>query len=384
MMLGDLGAEVIKIEPPNGDESRFWPPILENGTSAYFLALNRNKRSIALNLKEKGAKKIILELAAQSDVIVENFTPGVAAKLGIDYETLKKTNAGIIYCAISGFGQDGPYRDKKAYDPIIQGMTGLMSITGERNGSPVKIGIPMTDLTAASHAVTAILAAYIARLESGRGQYIDISLYDGVLSWMTIMAMDYFTTGKAPERWGLDHIHRVPARAFMASDGRWVQVAATSDPMYAKFCRLLGLEALIDDPRFATNNDRVRNRDEIMPLLEAKMKTKTSPEWLQLFEEAGIPCGPILDIAEVFSGPHARARDMMFTMPHPIEKEIHQLGFPYKFSDASPSARLRPPLLGEHAEMILSQQLGMSREEIRTLMDAKVVIAPADNAVKGK
>lgn len=384
MMLGDLGAEVIKIEPPNGDESRFWPPIMENGTSAYFLALNRNKRSIVLNLKEKGAQKIILELAAQSDVIVENFTPGVAAKLGIDYETLKKTNAGIIYCAISGFGQDGPYRDKKAYDPIIQGMTGLMSITGERNGSPVKIGIPMTDLTAASHAVTAILAAYIARLESGRGQYIDVSLYDGVLSWMTIMAMDYFTTGKAPERWGLDHIHRVPARAFMASDGRWVQVAATSDPMYAKFCRLLGLEALIDDPRFATNNDRIRHRDEIMPLLEEKMKTKTSPEWLQLFEEAGIPCGPILDIGEVFTGPHARARDMMFTMPHPIEKEIPQLGFPYKFSDASPSARLRPPLLGEHAEYILHQKLGRSLEEVKKLIAEKVVIAPADSVAEGK
>lgn len=384
MMLGDLGAEVIKIEPPNGDESRSWPPILENGVSAYFLALNRNKRSIVLNLKEARAKEIILKLAVETDVVVENFTPGVVAKLGIDYETLKQANPEIIYCSISGFGQDGPYRDKKAYDPIIQGMTGLMSITGERNGSPVKIGIPVTDLTAASHAVTAILAAYIARLESGKGQYIDVSLYDGVLSWLTIMAMDYFTTGKSPERWGLDHIHRVPARAFMASDGRWVQVAATSDPMYAKFCRILGLEALIDDPRFATNNDRVRHRDEIMPLLEAKMKAKTSPEWLQLFEAAGIPCGPILDIGEVFTGPHAKARDMLFTMPHPIEKEIPQLGFPYKFSEASPSARLRPPLLGEHAEMILHQQLGMGREEISKLMDAKVVIAPADNRVEGK
>ena len=378
MMLGDLGAEVIKIEPPNGDESRFWPPIMENGTSAYFLALNRNKQSLVLNLKKDGAKKIIRKLAAQSDVVVENFTPGVAAKLGIDYESLKKENPEIIYCAISGFGQDGPYRDKKAYDPIIQGMTGLMSITGEQNGPPVKIGIPATDLTAASHAVTAILAAYISRLETGKGQYIDVSLYDGVISWLTIMAMDYFVTGKPPERWGLDHIHRVPARAFLASDNRWVQVAATSDPMYAKFCRLLGLETLIDDPRFATNNDRVRNRDEIMPLLEAKMKEKSSQEWLRSFEEAGIPCGPILDISEVFAAPHIKARGMMFDMPHPVESRIPQLGFPYKFSDAAPSARLRPPLLGEHAEMILSQQLGMGEAEIRKLMDEKVVIGPAD------
>ncbi|MDX2452255.1 CoA transferase [Desulfosarcina sp.] len=383
MMLGDLGAEVTKIEPPNGDESRFWPPIMKNGVSAYFLALNRNKRSIALNLKDPQAKKIVLKLAAEADVVVENFTPGVAAKLGIDYDTLKKENPQIIYCAISGFGQDGPYRDKKAYDPIIQGMTGLMSITGERNGPPVKIGLPITDLTAASHAVTAILAATIHRMETGKGQYIDVSLYDGVISWLTTMAMDYFTTGKAPERWGLDHIHRVPARAFMASDGRWVQVAATSDVMYAKFCHLLGLSHLIEDPRFATNNDRVRHRDEIMPIFEEKMGAKTSREWLQLFEEAGIPCGPILDMEEVFASPHVKARDMMFSMPHPIEKEIPQLGFPYKFSDASPSVRRRPPLLGEHAELILGEEMGMQRADILKLIQDKVLFTPSEKTVVG-
>ena len=378
MMLGDLGAEVIKVEPPNGDESRLWPPIMENGVSAYFLALNRNKQSIVLNLKEQGAQDIVSKLAAQVDVVVENFTPGVASKLGIDYETLKQEKPDIIYCAISGFGQDGPYRDKKAYDPIIQGMTGLMSITGERDGDPVKIGIPVTDLTAASHAVTAILAAYISRLETGKGQYIDVSLYDGMISWLTIMAMDYFTSGKPPERWGRDHIHRVPARAFMASDRRWVQVAATSDSMYAKFCRLLGLEELIDDPRFATNTERVGNRDEIMPLFEEKMKLKTSEEWLDLFEAAGIPCGPILDIGEVFASPHIKARGMMFTMPHPVEKEIPQLGFPYKFSQAAPAARLRPPLLGEHAQDILVQMLGMRPEEIKKMTAEGVVMMPQD------
>ena len=383
MMLGDLGAEVIKIEPPNGDESRFWPPIMDNGTSAYFLALNRNKRSIALNLKDPQARKIVLKLAAEADVVVENFTPGVAAKLGIDYDTLKKENPQIIYCAISGFGQDGPYRNKKAYDPIIQGMTGLMSITGERNGPPVKIGLPVTDLTAASHAVTAILAATIHRMETGKGQYIDVSLYDGVVSWLTIMAMDYFTTGKAPERWGLDHIHRVPARAFMASDGRWVQVAATSEVMYAKFCNLLGLAHLIADPRFATNNDRVRHRDEIMPIFEEKMTTKTSREWLQLFEEAGIPCGPILDMKEVFASSHVKARDMTFNMSHPIEKEIPQLGFPYKFSDASTSARRRPPLLGEHTELILGEEMGMQREDILKLIQDKVLFAPSEKLTGG-
>ena len=377
MMLGDLGAEVVKIEPPGGDESRSWPPILKNGVSAYFLALNRNKRSMALNLKEERARDIVLKLAAEVDVVVENFTPGVTAKLGIGYESLKKENPRIIYCSISGFGQDGPYRNKKAYDPIIQGMTGLMSITGERNGPPVKIGIPLTDLMAASNAATAILAAYIHRLETGKGQYIDISLYDGVISWLTIMAMDYFATGKPPERWGLDHIHRVPARAFLASDGRWVQVAATSEPMYTEFCRLLQLEELIDDPRFATNNARVRHREEIMPILEAQFKKKTSHEWLSLFETAGIPCGPILHMGEVFQSPQVKARDMLFTMPHPVEELIPQLGFPYKFSNASPSARLRPPLLGEHAKMILGEHLGMRGEEIEELIRSRVVTGPA-------
>jgi crotonobetainyl-CoA:carnitine CoA-transferase CaiB-like acyl-CoA transferase len=357
---------------------------MENGVSAYFTALNRNKRSLVLNLKETRARDIVLKLAAAADVVVENFTPGVVAKLGIDYETLQKENPRIIFCAISGFGQDGPYRDKKAYDPIIQGMTGLMSITGEKDGPPVKIGIPVTDMIAASHAVSAILAAYIHRLETGQGQYIDVSLYDGVISWLTIMAMDYFVTGKAPGRWGMDHIHRVPARAFMAADNRWVQVAATSDAMYAKFCRLLGLAELIDDPRFATNNDRVRNREAIMPLFEAKMKTRTSLEWLQLFEEAGIPCGPILDIGEVFAGPHVKAREMLFTMPHPVENQIPQLGFPYRFSSASPSARLRPPLLGEHAQEILKRHLGMDTQTIKDLVADGVVVAPqTDVSQKG-
>jgi len=377
MTLGDLGAEVIKIEPPGGDESRFWPPVMQNGVSAYFTALNRNKRSLVLNLKETRAREIVLKLAARADVVVENFTPGVAAKLGIDYETLKQENPRLVYCAISGFGQDGPYRDKKAYDPIIQGMTGLMSITGEKDGPPVKIGIPVTDMIAASHAVSAILAAYIHRLESGQGQYIDISLYDGVISWLTIMAMDYFVTGKAPGRWGMDHIHRVPARAFMAADGRWVQVAATSDPMYAKFCRLLGLDELIDDPRFATNNERVQNRAAIMPFFEAKMKTRTSAEWLPLLEEAGIPCGPILDIGEVFAGPQAAARGMQFTMPHPIEGQIPQLGFPFRFSDAAPSARRRPPLLGEHGEEILTRELRMDAQAVAGLAAEGVVVPPA-------
>lgn len=373
MMLGDLGAEVVKVEPPAGDESRTWPPILEKGESGYFTILNRNKRSITLNLKEPRAREIARRLAAGFDVVLENFTPGVVRKLGIDYETFKKENPGIVYCSISGFGQDGPYRDKKAYDPIIQGMTGLMSITGERGRSPVKVGIPITDLVAANQAVTAVLAACIHRQRTGEGQYIDVSLYDGIVSLLTIMAMDYFATGKPPDRWGLDHIHRVPARAFAAKDGRYVQVAATSDSMYPAFCRVIGAEELIDDPRFRTNTDRVDNREEIMPILEEKMQARTAAEWLPLFEAAKIPCGPVLDMAEVFADPNIAARDLLFDMPHPREARVQQLGFPFKMEKTPASARRRPPLLGEHNEEVLSEYLSLTAEEVAALKTDGVI-----------
>jgi len=373
MMLGDLGAEVVKVEPPAGDESRTWPPILERGESGYFMILNRNKRSVTLNLKEERGREIARRLGARADVVLENFTPGVVRKLGIDYDTFKKQNPGLVYCSISGFGQDGPYRDKKAYDPIIQGMTGLMSITGERGRSPVKVGIPITDLVAANQAVVAVLAACIHRRNTGEGQYIDVALYDGIVSLLTIMAMDYFATGKPPERWGLDHIHRVPARAFAAKDGRYVQVAATSDAMYPAFCRVIGAEELIEDPRFRTNTDRVDNRDAIMPILEEKMQARTADEWLPLFEAVGIPCGPVMDIAEVFADPNIAARNLLFDMPHPKEARVQQLGFPFKMEKTPASARRRPPMLGEHNEEVLCEYLSMTAEEVAVLKRDAVI-----------
>ncbi len=380
MMLGDLGAEIIKVEPPGGDESRSWPPILRNGESGYFTVLNRNKRSLVLNLKDPRAGEIARALAAKADVVVENFTPGVSDKLGIGYERLKTINPALIYCAISGFGQYGPYRDKKAYDPIIQGMTGLMSVTGERDRPPVKVGIPITDLVAADQAVAAVLAAYIHRLRTGEGQYIDVALYDGMISLLTIMAMDYFANGKAPARWGLDHIHRVPARAFQAGDGRWVQVAATSDPMYAAFCRALGAEGLIDDPRFSTNRLRVENREVIMPVLEAKMRERDAAAWLDVFEAQGIPCGPILDIAEVFSDPHVAARGLVFSMPHPVEGEVLQLSAPFKLSKTPAGPTRRPPLLGEHGAEVLGEMLQMSAAQIADLRRDGVVVQASEGS----
>lgn len=373
MILGDLGAEVIKVEPLAGDESRSWPPILEKGESGYFMILNRNKKSITLNLKDQRAKEIVYKLAPKVDVIIENFTPGVVERLGIDYKTLSQDHPGLIYCAISGFGQYGPYRDKKAYDPIIQGMTGLMSITGERGRSPVKVGIPITDLVAAIYAVTAIQAAYIHKSKNGKGQYIDIALYDSMLSLLTIMSMEYFTAGKAPERWGLDHIHRVPARAFEAKDGQYIQVAATNEVMYPKFCKLLGVEELINDPRFDTNAKRVENRDEIMPIFENKMRKKTRDEWLRIFEKANLPCGPILALNEVFSDINVKEREMLFTLEHPVEGEVKQLGFPYKLFDTPAKVKLRPPSLGEHNEEVLKGWLNYSNRDIARFKAEKVI-----------
>ncbi len=373
MILGDLGAQVVKVEPLGGDESREWPPFLPLGDSGYYMALNRNKRSITLNLKDPRAVRIVRELAMASDIVVENFTPGVVKKLGVDYDTLKQDNPGLIYCSISGFGQHGTYRNKKAYDPIIQGMTGLMSITGERGRSPAKVGIPITDIVAALYAVTAIQAAYVNRLQRGEGQYIDVALYDSMIATLTIMATEYFATGKSPERWGLDHVHRVPARAFPAKDGKYVQVAATNDVMYPILCRVLDLESLIDDPRFATNSDRLKHRDEIMPILEKKMLEKDSSEWLDIFKAAGLPCGPVLNMEEVFSDPNIADREMVFELDHPISGKVKHLGFPYKFSATPARVTAGPPQLGEHNEEIIVKMLGYTEDEYRELQEGGVI-----------
>ena len=373
MILGDMGAEVIKVEPLQGDESRTWPPTLSNNESGYFCAVNRNKKAITLNLKDPRAQNIVAKLAREVDVVIENFTPGVVEKLHINYETLRLENPGLVYCSISGYGQNGPYRDKKAYDPIIQGMTGIMSITGEKDRSPVKVGIPITDLVAALNAVIAVQSALLYRKETGKGQYIDVALYDSMVSLLSIMAMDYFATGITPGRYGMDHIHRVPARAFETRDNSYVQVTATSDVMYQKFCHAIGLPDLIDDERFCTNKKRLENRELIMPILEGKMRTKNRDEWLQIFEEASLPCGPILSIEDVLQAPHLKAREMCLEIEHPVAGTIKQLGFPYKFSLTPAQINLSPPLLGEHNEEILSQYLGYSHDEIETLKKEKVI-----------
>jgi crotonobetainyl-CoA:carnitine CoA-transferase CaiB-like acyl-CoA transferase len=373
MILGDLGAEVVKVEPLAGEEGRTFGPALSTGTGGFFMIVNRNKKSITLDLKNPRTQQLAYELAGQANVVIENFKPGVAGRLNIDYDSLSRNHPGLIYCSISGFGQFGPNRDKKAYDPIIQGVTGLLSMTGERDGPPVKVPIPIADLTSGLYAVVAIQAAHAHLLKTGEGQYIDLALYDSLVSLLTNTAMEYFVTGQSPKRWGLDHMHRVPARAFETKDGKYVQVLATSESMYPTFCKLLGLDDLIDDPRFDSNLKRVENRSQIMPIFERKMRDKTRDEWLRLFDEADLPCGSLNDLAEVFTGTQVQERDMLFTMQHPEEGAIPQLGFPYKFSSTPAQGRLPPPRLGEHTEEVLRGWLGYSAEDIGRLREQRVV-----------
>jgi len=298
MVLADLGAEVLKVEPPGGDETRTWPPFYSNGESGYYLALNRNKKGMVLDLKQPEGKKILFDLAKKSDVMIENFTPGVVKRLGIDYEAIKAVNPKIIYCSISGFGQTGPYRKKKAYDPVIQAMGGAMSLTGVRGGEPVKIGVPVGDLGGATMAITAILAALYAREKQGIGDFIDISMLDGQVGMLSIMAAEYFAEGKVPERWGLEHPWRVPSKTFRTKNG-YITSSATSSNLYPTLCKVLGLEHLIDDPRFKTNADRVKNRDEIYPLIEKVMLTKTSEEWEEAVRRRGLRAGSCTRLDQV-------------------------------------------------------------------------------------
>ena len=372
-ILGDLGAQIIKVEPLDGDEARSWPPLLPSGESGYFRALNRNKRSIVLDLKDERGRRVAAELAAASDLVVENFTPGVVARLGLDWERLRQGHEELIYCSISGFGQDGPYRVKKAYDPVIQGMAGLMSITGDPDGPPAKVGVPITDLAAALHAVIAIEAALVHRLRTGRGQYVDVALFDSTVSLLTTMAAEFFATGRAPGRFGLDHAQRVPARAFEAKDGRYVHVVATSEPMFVTLCRLIGHEEWPTDERFSSNARRLQHREQILCELDAIIRTRDAAEWVELFEAAGLPCGLISDLEEVFRDPQVAARELVLELDETAGRSAALLGFPYRLSDSPPGVRLLPPRLGEHGDEILCSTLGYSSGQVGDLRRAGVL-----------
>ncbi len=366
MMLAELGADVIKIEEPGtGDESREWPPFIK-GQSGYFFSVNRSKRSIAMNLKNEDARRIVRELAAKSDVVLENFAPGVTTRLGIDYATLSAVNPRIVYCSVSGFGQTGPYRDRRAYDPILQAMSGIMSVTGSRNGEPVKCGVAITDVASAMLAAFSIAVSLYRRERTGKGQYIDLGMMDTGLAMMTFLSAMYLCAGEVPTTFGSENPTRVPSANYMCNDGRYVHVVI-NDRQWPRLCELLGLSEFATHPDFAANKNRVVNRDRVNAMIAEQMRRKSAEEWIALFDAEGLPIGPVNTLDRVLSDPHILAREMVKIFNHPIAGEVKCVDMPYRFGEDGTKIRSAPPLLGEHTDEILSGLLGYSEEEIARL-----------------
>ena len=372
MILGDLGAEVVKIErPKTGDGSRQWGPPFIHGERAYFLSINRNKKSVTINLRTEKGCEIVRKMASTYDVLIENYRPGIVQKLGLDYETLSKINPQLIYCSISGFGQTGPYREKPSYDIVGQAMGGLMSLTGEENRPPVKIGVAISDIFAGMYAAIGILSALITRKQTGQGQMIDVSLLDGLVSILSHQAGNYLVSGVDPKRLGSAHPTIAPYQAFQAADSYFV-IAVGNDALWRRFCQGVNLSELMTDPRFATNPDRVKHRDELTQILNTFFKKKTAQEWLFLIEKAGVPCGPVLQLSEVFTDPQVLHRKMVEEIEHPSAGHIKVVGTPLKLSSTPASIRTPPPILGEHTTIIL-QSLGYTPSEIAELIKLKVI-----------
>ena len=373
LMLGDNGADVIKVEiPGTGDDTRKWGPPFIGEESAYYLSINRNKRSLTLNLQDAQAQEVFMKLAKDIDVVVENFTPGVMGRFGLDYDAVKAVSPKVVYCSISGFGQDGPYRNRPAYDQIMQGVGGLMSITGEPDGEPQKIGIAVTDIGAGMWSAFAIMAALNHRGKTGEGQYIDISMLDAQVAWLTYQAAFFFANGEAPKRMGAAHPTLVPYQAFMCKDGKYINVAVGSERIWERFCQGMEREDLKDHPDYATNSVRVNNRGAMVSMLQEIFLTRPVAEWVEDLQAANVPCGPINDLADVFADPQVLARNMYLEMAHPTLGSIKQTGLPIKFSLTPGGLDRHPPLLGEHNQEIL-QSLGYSDADVQSLKEQSVI-----------
>ena len=383
-LLADLGATVIKIEKPgSGDDTRTWgPPFLKDtqgrdtGEAAYYLACNRGKDSVAVDFMQSEGQAIVRELARGADIVVENFKVGGLAKYGLDYASLAAVNSRLVYCSITGFGQTGPYAERAGYDFIIQGMGGFMSVTGERDdlpgGGPQKAGVAISDLMTGMYACTAILAAIARRDLNGAGQYIDVSLFDAQVAMMAVMNMNYLVSGAPPSRAGNAHQNIVPYQVFACADGHLI-VAVGNDAQFARFCDIAGKPEWARDPRFAVNAERVKRRDDLVPLIAAVMRTRTQREWLQALESVGVPCGPINRLDQVFADPQVLARGMRFDLPHRLSGTVPQVGNPLHFSVNPVAYTQAPPLLGEHTATVLSQRLGLSAESLADLAARGVV-----------
>lgn len=374
MMLGDFGAEIIKIEQPGrGDDTRHWgPPFTETGQSAYFLCANRNKRSLALNLKHPRGQEILRELVRQGDVLIENFKAGTMERLGLGYESLREINPGLIYCAITGYGQDGPYRDRPGYDTAIQAQGGVMSITGPVDGEPYKVGVAIVDVTTGMNAAIAILAALHHRQRTGQGQFIDVALFDSHLGWLINVASSYLVSGEPPRRYGNAHATIVPYQTFATADG-YLMLAVGNDGQFAAFCRVIQRPELAQDPRFATNPARVQNREALIPLLAGIFRQRTTAEWLEALVAAKVPCSPVNDIPAALADPQAQARNMVQEVVDSQGSRVPQVGPVAKMSETPPSIRTAPPYLGEHTAQILRERLGFDDDLIAQLRAEGVI-----------
>jgi formyl-CoA transferase len=382
--LADLGAEVIKIERPRtGDDTRSWgPPWLadrdgnDTHEAAYFLSVNRGKKSVTLDLARPEGQQLCRALATHCDVLIENYKVGDLARYGLAYEDVRKLNPRIVYCSVTGFGQDGPFASRPGYDFIFQGMGGLMSITGERDdrpgGGPQKVGIAITDVMTGMYASLAITAALAYRDRSGAGQCIDMALFDSIVAFNANQILNFWCSGTVPRRYGNAHANIVPYEVFATSDGHII-LAVGNDGQYAAFCRVAGRPELADDPRFRTNPDRVRNREVLLPLVRDIVHGRTSTDWLAALEAAGVPCGPINNMQQVFENPQVRHRGMRVDIPHPLGVSVPTVASPMRFSETPVEYRVPPPLLGQHTREILGTLLGKAEVELDALTAAGVI-----------
>lgn len=383
-LLADLGADVIKIEKPgSGDDTRSWgPPFLHDADgkatdiAAYYLTANRNKRSVTIDITRPEGQALVRELVVQSDVLIENFKQGGLQRYGLDYASLRELNPRLVYCSITGFGQTGPYAPRAGYDFLIQGLGGLMSLTGRPEGEagagPMKVGVALTDVLTGLYAANAIQAALLARAQTGQGQYIDLALLDVQVACLANQAMNYLTSGQSPQRLGNAHPNIVPYQDFPTRDGYMI-LAIGNDGQFNRFCEAAGAPKLATDPRFSSNSARVMNRQILIPLLNALTVQRDTQDWITTLEALAVPCGPINTLEQVFADPQVQARGLQLAIDHPLLGAVPGVANPIQLSATPVSYRSAPPMLGEHTEQVLSERLGFSAEALENLRRSGVI-----------